>query len=90
MQNITNQFSGQAAHFSAMTKRTDKLNGKQRKAINEWNRSIPFDFMNIDEINSGRMSFADAWRHNVVWLSDWAYEATDCIDTTGCGMLKNL
>ena len=71
-------------------KRTDKLNGKQRRAINEWNQSIPFDFMSLDEINAGRMSFADAWNSNVEWLNDWVFEATDSIDLKGCGMLKNL
>uniref|UniRef100_A0A6H1ZD73 Uncharacterized protein n=1 Tax=viral metagenome TaxID=1070528 RepID=A0A6H1ZD73_9ZZZZ len=71
-------------------KRTYKLNGKQRKAIAEWNRTIPFDFMYIDEINAGRMSFVKAWHANVTWLNDWAYEATEGIDLQGCGMLKNL
>ena len=71
-------------------KRTDRLNGKQRKAINEWNRSIPFDFMHIEEINAGRLSFAEAWNLNVSWLNDWVHEATEIIDLKGCGMLKDL
>jgi len=71
-------------------KRTDKLNGKQKRAINEWNRTIPFDFMYVDEINSGTMSFVATWYRNVDWLNDWVNEATNCIDLDGCGMLKDL
>ncbi|KKM63195.1 hypothetical protein LCGC14_1513980 [marine sediment metagenome] len=71
-------------------KHNDKLNGKQKRAINEWNRSIPFDFMLVDEINSGRMSFRVAWHRNVDWLNDWVFETTDGIDLEGCGMLKDL
>ena len=71
-------------------KRTDKLNGKQRRAINEWDRSIPFDFMFVEEINAGRMSFAQAWNSNVDWLNDWVNEATNGIDLSGCGMLEDL
>ena len=70
-------------------KRTDKLNGKQKKAIKEWNRSIPFDFMHIEEINSGRISFRVAWNLNIDWLNDWVTEATN-INLDGCGMLKDL
>jgi len=69
-------------------KHHDKLNGKQKRAIKEWNKSIPFDFMYIDEINAGRMSFAVAWNANVTWLLDWAYEATSIIDTKDCGMFN--
>lgn len=71
-------------------KRTDKLNGKQKKAIIEWNHSIPFDFMYVEEINADRMSFAEAWSLNVNWLGDWLNEATNCINLDGCGMLKDL
>jgi len=68
----------------------DKLNGKQRKAIIEWNRSIPFDFMYIEDINAGHISFAKAWHLNVNWLNDWVFEATESINLEGCGMLKDL
>lgn len=71
-------------------KRSDKLNGKQKKAIKEWNESIPFDFMYLDQINSGSISFADAWHLNEKWLTDWVQEATQSIDLDGCGMLKDL
>ena len=71
-------------------KRTDRLNWRQRSAIKEWNNSIPFDFMYIEEINAGRLSFAEAWSLNVDWMNDWVYEATESIDLTGCGMLKDF
>jgi len=71
-------------------KRTDKLNWRQRSAINEWNRSILFDFMYIEDINTGRLSFAEAWNLNVQWMNDWIYETTEGIDLKGCGMLKDL
>jgi len=73
-----------------MSKRGDRLNGKQRKAIKEWNKSIPFEFMYVEDINNGWLSFAQAWHRNVDWLTDWVQEATNGIDLHGCGMLKDL
>ncbi len=64
----------------------DKLNTCQKRAIKEWNKSIPFDFMHIERINTGDISFAQAWNENVQWLNDWVFETTSGINLKGCGV----
>jgi len=72
------------------TSRSDKLNSKQRRAISEFEDVFPFDFMYIEDINAGRMSFAEAWHQNEQWARDWLEEGFRLINLDGCGMLKDF
>ena len=61
----------------------DRLNGKQRKAIKEYESTCGFEFMHIDEINEKKMSFKDAWRFNVQWIRQVADDVAN-IHIDGC------
>ena len=63
----------------------DRLNGRQKRAIKNYEALCGFEFMCIDEINNGTKSFKDAWYWNVNWLWSVLAEVQN-INTTGCGM----
>jgi len=67
------------------TKQTDRLNGKQRSAINEFERGTGFEFMYVEDINAGRLTFRQAWSNNEEWMRDWLSDTLNGIDLTGCG-----
>ena len=68
-----------------VTKKTDRLNGKQRAAIKEFERGTGFEFMYVEDINADRVTFRQAWRNNEDWMRDWLNDILNGIDLTGCG-----
>lgn len=67
----------------------DRLNGKQKKAIKEFEGLCGFDFMYIDQINEQKITFREAWNSNIRWLEDVVAD-TSAINLTGCGMLIDI
>ena len=68
-------------------KQNQKLNGKQRSAVKKFEAISGFEFMHIDSIASGEMTFREAWNRNIKWMEDLLAEITN-INTNGCGMYR--
>ena len=45
-----------------------KINGAQRKCMAEYESISGFEFMHQNDIDSGEMTFEDAWEINIRWL----------------------
>jgi len=59
-----------------------RMNWKQRRCAAEFERLTGFEFMCQESIDSGEMSFQDAWEKNVSWLEGICAEVQN-IDTEG-------
>ena len=66
------------------TKKHDKLNGSQRRAIKAWENLSSFEFMYIHNINLGRMTFREAWDANNSWV-DGLLGDLENLSLDGCG-----
>lgn len=59
-----------------------RLNGKQRACIKQYESLCGFEFMYQDDIDSGEMTFKEAWVANVRWLENVVADITS-IQTQG-------
>jgi len=62
-----------------------KLNGKQMAAIKNYESVTGFEFMHLDEIDAGTMSFQEAWHNNTEWFFG-VYCHVQNINLSGCGI----
>ena len=62
-----------------------RLNGRQRFAINDFEGVTGFEFMYLDEIDAGTMTFMEAWDNNISWFFG-VYCHVQNINLSGCGM----
>ena len=62
-----------------------RLNGKQKAAIDRFEGTCGLEFMYIDEIDSGRMKFKEAWQANEQIIFG-IYAEIQNINLSGCGM----
>jgi len=62
-----------------------KINSAQRRAMNQYEQVSGFEFMHQDEIDSGEMTFAEAWRQNQSWFDCVASDVVN-ISTIGTGV----
>ncbi len=62
-----------------------RLNRKQKVAIDRFEGTCGLDFMYIDEIDSGRMKFKEAWKANEKLFFS-IYAEIQNINLSGCGM----
>lgn len=61
-----------------------KLNPAQRRAMLRYEQISGFEPMHQDEIDSGEMTFQDAWTRNVHWIESLSDEVCN-IDLNGTG-----
>ena len=62
-----------------------RLNGKQRAALNQYERLTGVEPMGQEDLDSGAISFADLWRMNVKWIEDVAAGVQNINTDGACG-----
>jgi len=62
-----------------------RLNGKQMAAIGNFEGVTGLEFMHLDEIDTGTMTFEEAWYNNIHRIFH-IYCYVQNINLSGCGM----
>jgi len=59
-----------------------KANGKQKWCMAEFEKISGFEFMHQEDIDSGELTFSEAWEINLQWL-ECVMADVENINTTG-------
>lgn len=62
-----------------------RINSAQRRAMAEYEQISGFEFMCQDDIDSGEMTFAEAWKTNQEWFDSVASDIEN-ISVRGTGV----
>jgi len=59
-----------------------KINSKQRQCMQKYENICGFEFMHQEDIDTGKITFTEAWHDNIRWLEGVLADVTN-IDVNG-------